>query len=340
MIRAKRNKNHLRINNIITAFILTIAFFSCGDNSKTTTTTTNTTSNLKVIKVNRNEFNPDSAYKNIETQLSFGYRIPGTKEHKKCSEWLLQTLKRYCDTTYLQATTTKTFDGSIIPVYNILGSFNPNAEKRLLLASHWDSRPYADEDDNHPNKPVPGANDGGSGVGILLELSRVLKESEIDFGIDILFFDAEDLGKSQYPNSFCLGSQIWSKTPHIVGYKADVGILLDMVGGANAEFYWEGNSSQWGYNTLAHVWTIAQELGHGNNFLTKSTAPIIDDHIYVQKFSGIPMIDIIDYNSQDGFADHWHTVDDDLNAIDKNTLHAVGSTLEHFIFNPTSDLKQ
>lgn len=339
MIRTKCNNYFQPLNTFLLGLVFTIALYSCGDGSKTPPTTFNNAGSLKVIKVNRKAFNTDSAYQNIEKQLSFGYRIPGTKEHKQCSEWLLQTLKSYCDTTYLQSTTTETFDGSTIPVYNIIGSFNPQAKKRLLLASHWDSRPYADEDANNPNKPVPGANDGASGVGILLELSRVLKDSDIDFGIDILFFDAEDLGKSQYPNSFCLGSQIWAKSPHIQNYKADAAILLDMVGGANAQFYWEGNSSQWGYNTLAHVWTIAQELGHGNHFLTKSTAPVIDDHMYVQKHSGIPMIDIIDYNSQDGFADHWHTVNDDINAIDKNTLHAVGSTLEHFIFNPTTDLK-
>jgi len=341
MISNKLNSILNKTNGLFVGLVFSVAIYSCGDSPKTPTSTDKTNNKLKVIKEPRNDFNADSAYQNIEKQLLFGYRIPGTIEHKKCSEWLFKSLSSSCDTAYFQSTSTETFDGAKIPIYNIIGSFNPKAKKRLLLASHWDSRPYADEDANDPNKPVPGANDGGSGTGILLELARVLKNAEDkpEFGVDILFFDAEDLGKSQYPNSFCLGSQIWAKSPHLPNYNANEAILLDMVGGANAEFYWEGNSSQWGYNTLAHVWTIGQELGHGNYFITKSTSPVIDDHFYVQKFSGIPMIDIIDYNSQDGFADHWHTVNDNIQTIDKNTLHAVGSTLEHFIFNPSTILK-
>ncbi len=285
-------------------------------------------------------FNSDSAYQYIEKQVSFGFRIPGTPEHLNCANWLFSELQRHGTNAQIQKGQAVTFDGKKIPVYNIIGSIHPQAKRRILFAAHWDTRPFADQDPNNQKEPILGANDGASGVGVLLELARNLKDQPADssIGIDFIFFDAEDWGKSEVENSFCLGSQYWAKNPHQQNYTANFGVLLDMVGDKNAQFLWEGNSNEWGNFALAHIWTIGQELGHSNHFITQTTGSIIDDHFYVYQGTKIPMIDIIDYNSQRGFPDSWHTQSDNIENIDKNTLKAVGSTLENLVHNPPTSI--
>jgi len=290
----------------------------------------------KLISNPSQHFNADSSYAFIEKQVSFGFRIPGTPEHKKCSEWLVKKLGSYVDTAHIQVGSATTFDGKKIPVYNIIGSIHPKAKKRMLLTAHWDSRPFADQDADDQSKPIQGANDGASGVAVLLELARNSRIQKIpnDVGVDFIFFDAEDWGNSDHENSFCLGSQYWGKNLHTPGYNARFGILLDMVGGKNAEFLWESNSNEWGNTVLQHVWTVGQELGYGNYFKTVNTHPVIDDHVYVYQATKIPMIDIIHYTSEGGFTPEWHTHQDNLSNIDKNTLKAVGHTLENVIAQP------
>ncbi len=294
------------------------------------------TATAKLINKPTQLFNADSSYSFIEKQLSFGFRIPGTPEHKKCSEWLVSKLGSYVDTAFIQNGSATTFDGKKIPVYNIIGSIHPQAKKRMLLMAHWDSRPFADQDTDDQTKPIEGANDGASGVAVLLELARNSKLQKLpnDVGVDIIFFDAEDWGNSDHENSFCLGSQYWGKNLHTPGYSARFGVLLDMVGGKNAEFLWEANSNEWGNTVLQHVWTAAQELGYGNYFKTVNTHPVIDDHVYVYKATKIPTIDIIHYTSEGGFTPEWHTHQDNISNIDKNTLKAVGHTLENVIAQP------
>jgi hypothetical protein len=295
-----------------------------------------TTTNTKLITNPTQHFNADSSFTFIEKQLSFGFRIPGTPEHKKCSEWLVSKLGSYVDTAFIQTGSATTFDGKKIPVYNIIGSIHPQAKKRMLLMAHWDSRPFADQDTDDQTKPIEGANDGASGVAVLLELARNSKLQKLpnDVGVDIIFFDAEDWGNSDHENSFCLGSQYWGKNLHTPGYSARFGVLLDMVGGKNAEFLWEANSNEWGNTLLQHVWTAGQELGYGNYFKTVNTHPVIDDHVYVYKATKIPTIDIIHYTSEGGFTPEWHTHQDNISNIDKNTLKAVGHTLENVIAQP------
>ena len=279
-------------------------------------------------------FSEDSAYAFIEKQLSFGFRIPGTQAQKLCANYLQQQLMRFADTTYrqeLQGINPR--NGKSIPIINLVGSFNPLAEKRILLASHWDSRPSADMDTERKDEPILAANDGASGVAVLLEIARNLSSKKPDIGIDIIFFDAEDLGISSIENSFCLGSQAWAKTPHVPNYKAYAGILLDMVGGKNAKFVWEAYSAEYANFVLNHTWGVANELGYGNIFQYQSIGPIIDDHKYVYDGTKIPMIDIIQYDENNGFAPYWHTHDDNLESIDKGTLKAVGNTIHHVIFN-------
>jgi hypothetical protein len=288
----------------------------------------------KVLRNKFPEFNADSAYAGIEKQLSFGYRIPGTTAHKACADWLFAQLKRYCDTVYFQKGTATTYDKKQIPVYNLIGAFNPAKIQRAMLASHWDSRPWGDNDNKDRDKPILAANDGASGVAVLLEMAKKMKTQKPVYGVDIVFFDAEDYGKSESENSFCLGSQYWGKNPHKAAYRAQFGVLLDMVGGKNATFYRENFSTETAGWVQNHLWKIADEMGYGNIFVDAAMGTIIDDHKYVYEATKIPMIDIIQYNLNSGFAPYWHTHADNMESVDKKTLQAVGNTLTAFVFNP------
>lgn len=331
-------KKKLPFRLFVAGIFLIFSLNNCGDNPSKNTTEPSASD--KLVANPSSHFQADSAYFFIQKQIDFGYRIPGTKEHLACAQWLKQTLQGFVDTLYFQKGSAVAPGNITIPVYNIIGSINPKATKRIMLASHWDSRPWADQDDKDMEKPILGANDGASGVGILMELARMLKSYPVsdDIGIDIVFFDSEDYGKTEVDDSYCLGSQYWGKNLHVKNYKAHFGVLLDMVGGANAKFLWEGNSNDWGSFALSHIWTVAQELGYGNHFITEVTGAVIDDHMYVHAATKIPMIDIIHYNDNDGFAPHWHTHKDDMTNIDKKTLKAVGHTLENVLYHPPASI--
>lgn len=316
------------------AAVLFPACSGCGSGKKDSADSVDT----RRVQKDYPPISADTAYNYIARQLSFGHRVPGTAAHKSCADWLFSELKKFCDTVYYQKGSSKTSDGKVIPVYNIVGSFKPKAAQRMLLASHWDSRPWADSDTAHKDQPILAANDGASGVGVLLDLARVLKTNKPPVGVDIIFFDAEDMGKSEVENSFCLGSQYWAKTPHIPGYKAQFGVLLDMVGGKDAQFFYESYSYEQAGWVMSHVWGIASETGHGSRFVPTQIGGIIDDHVYVMRGRGIPMIDIIQHDPQRGtFAHYWHTHADNMDAVDKSTLGAVGTVMSALVFNPPFD---
>lgn len=318
---------------------VTFLFWGCNQTTETTTSDSPAASETVIVTQKKTGFSADNAYNHIKSQLDFGFRIPGTPAHKQCADWLLKQLKAQCDTTYFQVGQSKNpTSGATIPIYNMIGSINPQAEKRMIFAAHWDSRPMADQDDNNPKDPILAANDGASGVGVILELARILHSEKPEWGVDFILFDAEDLGVAEIENSFCLGSQYWGKNLHKDNYKANFGVLLDMVGGIDAKFMWEANSNQYANWILVHTWQIAKELGHDNHFQLQNIGAITDDHKYVYEATNIPMIDIIQYNENTGFAPYWHTHDDNLDAIDKNTLQAVGNTLLNLIFNPPATL--
>ncbi len=287
-------------------------------------------------------FNSDSAYAYVKAQVDFGPRVPNTAEHKKCAVYLADKLRAFGAAVTEQRATLKAFDGTKLDAVNIIGVYNPDAQRRVLLFAHWDSRPWCDQDADPANhkKPVLGANDGASGVGVLLEMARQFNARKPDIGVDIIFFDAEDYGAPEgvpgnTEDSWCLGTQYWCASPHVPGYQARYGILLDMVGAPGATFYKEQISMYYAPNIVEKVWSVAQKLGFGNYFVNEQGGGVTDDHVYVNKLLQIPSIDIIHYNSNSGhgFGDYWHTVNDNMDNIDKNTLYAVGTTLLNVVYS-------
>lgn len=288
----------------------------------------------------------DSAFVFVKHQTDFGPRVPGSAAHEACANWLEQKLDGFADTVYVQLFKTRVYNGTVFEGKNIIGVFNPKAAKRIVLAAHWDSRPYADHDEDvtKHRTPIDGANDGASGVGVLLEVARLLRNHPIDqnLGIDIVLFDLEDYGphtdeRDRYDeDTWALGSQYWSKTPHIAGYQARFGILLDMVGAANPEFPREYFSQQYASWVLDKVWRKAFDLGYGAFFVNKPGSPISDDHLPMNQQAGIPTIDIIhlDPNSVNGtFFDGWHTAGDNISVIDPESLRMVADVVVNVVYN-------
>ncbi|MDR0745019.1 MAG: M28 family peptidase [Mediterranea sp.] len=290
------------------------------------------------------EFNADSAYNYIQAQVDFGPRVPNTQVHVKCGEYLANKLEEYGAKVTNQYADLLAFNGTILKARNIIGSYNPEHKKRILLFAHWDTRPWSDNDPDKKNHhtPVLGANDGASGAGVLLEVARLINQQAPALGIDIIFFDAEDYGAPQFYNGnhkeeyWCLGAQYWARNPHVAGYNARFGILLDMVGGKNATFYRECYSEEYARSINKKIWRKAEELGYSAFFIDERGSMITDDHLFVNRIARIPSIDIIPNivgAKHSSFGDFWHTVNDDMGEIDKNTLKAVGQTVLAVIYN-------
>ena len=329
----------MKINYLIISLI--ILLFSCSTEEPKKEVKKEIKPTVTYIKAP--EFNSDSAYQYVQKQVDFGYRIPNTTEHVACGDWLVSELNKYGATVTEQTFKKKAYDLNVLSLRNIIGSFNPEAKKRILLAAHWDTRHIADRDLKNNEKPFDGANDGGSGVGVLLEIARQISISKIEVGVDIIFFDGEDYGQpegSKFPqmqDSWCFGSQYWSVNKHTSNYKAEFGILLDMVGAPGARFAKEGISRYYAGIETNHIWNTAQRVGFGNYFWNHNSPEITDDHTYVNQLAKIPMVDIIEYNSNPTkggyFGEYHHTHNDNMDVIDKSTLKAVGQTVMEVIYN-------
>jgi Zn-dependent M28 family amino/carboxypeptidase len=316
---------------------LTFIACSCG---RTTQNSPVTESYQKVSP----DFDADSAYAYIDRQVAFGYRIPNTKEHVACGDYLVTEMKHFGAEVQEQKRVLTAYDGTKLNARNIIASYGLDKKNRVLLFAHWDTRPYSDQDPDPANhkKPLLGANDAASGVGVLMEIARVLQTRPTEIGVDIIFFDAEDYGIPDFAekslidgNTWCLGSQYWSKNPHVPNYKAKFGILLDMVGAEGATFYKEGVSLEYAENIVEKVWRTAGQLNYGKFFIGKSSGGgITDDHGPVNQIRRIPSIDIIDYRMdvEHGFFHSWHTQKDDMRNISKETLKAVGQTVLEVIY--------
>lgn len=311
---------------------------SCGGGAAKKTTVKNNVEPSVSVPL----FNGDSAYNFVAAQVAFGPRVPNSKAHFDCANWLESKLRSYGAEVVAQNIELTAYTGERLKARNIIAQFQPEKKKRVMLCAHWDSRPWADADPDPANhrKPILGANDGGSGVGVLLEIARQLSLQETEIGIDIILFDAEDYGthaseEATIDNSWALGSQYWARLPHKRQYNARYGILLDIVGAANSKFYREGISERYASSIVDKVWERAASLGYGTTFINKEGGYITDDHLYVNHYLRIPCIDIInhDVDSENGFGPYWHTIKDDMDWISAETLSIVGQTVLAVIYN-------
>lgn len=324
------------MKNLFVLLTLVLLFSHCKEEIKKPIKNTKPKPTLAKAPI----FSGENAFKLVEKQLNFGPRNPNSEGHKNMAKWLIEELTKLADTVYVQKADLKAFDGKILKSTNIIASFNPNYKKRMFISAHWDTRPFADQAFEDRNKPILGANDGASGVAILMELAKILNKNKTTKGFDLIFFDSEDYGQpndSKFPymeDSYCLGSQYWANNLHTKNYSAQFGILLDMVGAKNAVFSQEGYSVQYANNYLQKVWSYANMIGYGNYFSTQKTNPITDDHFYVNTIANIPTIDVLHYdkNTPSGFGQYWHTHNDNIDAVDKNTLKAVGQTMTQIIY--------
>ncbi len=329
-------------------FLVTVSsvliLFSCGNKKNSNTSETPAESQAVLTLVKTPAFDADKAFAYVKAQTELGPRVPNSAAHKKAQAYFVAEFKKLGWEVTEQKFEATAFDGKKLQLNNIVASYNPSTQKRILLASHWDTRPFADQEEKAElkNKPIDGANDGASGVGILLEIARSISEAKDKpkVGIDLMLFDGEDYGQPHFLNlpekedTWCLGSQYWAKNKHKAGYTAYYGILLDMVGAKNAKFAMEGGSMYYAPEVNKKVWALAAQLGHGQYFTPQLSSQIIDDHYYVNRDAHIPMIDIIHHAPETGnyFGAYWHTHDDNIEAVDPATLKAVGEVLLQAVY--------
>ncbi|MFN1833774.1 M28 family peptidase [Balneola sp. MJW-20] len=319
------------MNNFLTGSLAILLLVSCTENHS---------SRLKFSNKGREvpAFSSDSAYQHISDILNIGDRVPGTPSHTMTKEHLLNYMQSKAGNRAVYAQNfTKIVYGDTLRLTNIIAAFNPLAKDRILLCAHWDSRPRSEEDPEYPEKPLPGADDGGSGVAVLMELARQFSVNNPPIGVDIVLFDGEDYGMPDDLDNYFLGSRYWAANPPVPGYSPRFGILLDMVGAENAVFPKEGYSMAYAPNLVNEVWEIGALQGKDDLFIDETAPSISDDHTIINMETNIPMIDIINLsgNNEEGsiFPVHWHTQKDDIEIIDKEVLEAVGNVLMELIYN-------
>lgn len=287
-------------------------------------------------------FCEDSAYAYVAEQCQFGPRTMNSEAHEKCGDYIAEKFRSFGAEVYDQYADSKLYTGTPVKMRNIIASFHPERAERILIAGHWDSRQWADNDPdeaNH-NTPIDGANDGASSIGVMLEIARQLQldsdSNKVKIGVDLICWDAEDSGESGggSASSWCLGSQHWSGFRHVKGYTARYGINLDMVGGHNTVFYREQYSMMYAPALVDKVWAAAHRIGYGKYFsYDDEGGAITDDHLEVNR-GGIHCIDVIGSDQEDGgFPKTWHTLNDNIKNISKETLKAVGQTMLDVIWS-------
>ena len=261
-------------------------------------------------------FNADSAYAFVAAQCAFGPRAMNTKSHDDCGEWIAKKFESFGCKVKSQRAELRGYDGTMLRCRNIMASFNPESTTRILLCAHWDTRPWADNDPDSANwrKPIDGANDGASGVAVMLEIARLLNQNKnLNIGVDFVCFDAEDWGTPKWSgqedseDTWALGAQHFA-TNLPAGYEARYGILLD----------------------------AARAAGYGSFFPKSDGGMITDDHVPLNEKAKIPTIDIIAFYPdcvQSSFGPTWHTLNDNLQNIDRNTLKAVGQTVIQTLYS-------
>lgn len=272
-------------------------------------------------------FDGEKALSYVGRFMEFGARVPGTEAHKKAGDWIVSEMRLRADTVIVQEWTYRTTIamgsmpvGTTLPLRNVLARFNPMAEERLLYVTHWDSRPVADKSttDSLRRLPTPGANDGGSGVGLFLALGDVLKATPPGIGVDLLFVDGEDYGQFTPDVDVLLGSKYFADNLPSANYRPLFGVVWDMVGETDLRIPQEEHSINRAPEVVERVWRTAADMGHGNVFIPSSTFPITDDHLPLLD-KGLRVIDVIDLDYA-----HHHTVNDTIDKLSARSLKVVG----------------
>lgn len=289
-------------------------------------------------------FSQDSAYQYVRDQVKFGPRVPGTKAHTDCANYILDKFRQFgADTIITQNALVAAHTGDELPITNIMAQYRPELNDRVLIVAHYDTRPWADQDKDEANtgKPIDGANDGASGVAVMLEMARNLAIKNPHIGVDFLAVDAEDYGKSDgWGNSdetWCLGTQYWvNHTPYTADNRPRYAIVLDMVGGKGARFHREFHSHKFAPKVVDKVWGMAAASPYAVKFVNEIGGALIDDHLFLNN-AGIPAIDIVECNNAEtrGFPPTWHTVNDNLQHIDPASLKAAGQVVLDVIYSET-----
>ena len=328
------------MNRLLSLFfaLLALGFCACGGRQAAASEDGDTAAPVPA------QFSADSAMASICRQCAFGPRVPGSEAHRRCGDYIAESFRAEGLEVVEQRAEVVDYAGRRLPLRNIIASWRPDETERVLVCAHWDSRPWADADPDTANhrKPVPAANDGASGVAVMLEAARHLAALDIDFGVDFICFDLEDGGAPYWEDDiapadgtdWCLGSRYWARTPHRADYVARWGILLDMVGTERATFRLEGFSMRYAAPIVGRLWAAARTAGAADYFLNEDGGYATDDHVPLNETAGIPTVDVIPYMSGAGsnFGPTWHTLADTPENISPATLRAVGQTLLQMLY--------
>ncbi len=286
-------------------------------------------------QTNEIKFDGNSAFNWLEKQCEFGPRNPGSQGYYDCKDLLIKNLIEFSDTVFTQNFTyTELRENNTYDLSNIIAEFNVNSEKHILLGAHWDTRPWADQDLNPSNRftPIMGANDGASGVAVLMELAKMFKYNPPPVNISIVLFDGEDMGVEGIPDSYAKGSQYFAKNLPIK--KPDFGIIIDLIGDRILEIPIERHSYRVAPDLVNELWDLAEKLKLPA-FQNRLGYDIYDDHIPLWEIAGIPAIDLIDFNYPNQRVNYWHTLNDIPQNCSSESLEQVGRLLTNYIYSLT-----
>jgi len=264
-------------------------------------------------------FDGKTAFTYVERQMAFGPRIPGTPAHRATGDWILSQLRTRADTVIVQEIRHVAKNGQTLQLRNFIARFQPTATDRVLFLAHWDTRPHADQSQNlgQQRLPVPGANDGASGVAVLLGVADALRQRAPAVGVDLLFDDGEDFGNFADTNEVLIGAR-WFAAHQPPGYQPLYAVLFDMVGDKDLQIYQEGNSLAVAPEVVQRVWQVAADLGYGRVFVPSPRHTLTDDHVSLQR-AGIHAIDVVDFDYP-----FWHTTEDTIDKVSAASLQIVG----------------
>lgn len=288
---------------------------------------------LLMASIGRSEpvFRGEKAFGYLLHQTEMGPRNPGSPGHQLCFKWLVTKGKIWADTVIVQPFTGfDPYGDPEIPMANVIYRYRPEDKKRVMISAHWDTRPVADLDPHDPDRPIIGANDGASGVAVLMLIAELLKDSPPAIGIDLAFWDGEDSGRPSHPEEFAQGSRFYSRNQ--IKPVPQKGILIDMIGDADLKIYYELYSLKFVPKLVSEIWKIAREMGFSDIFIPVQGPMVYDDHVPLSE-EGIPTINIIDFQYPRPGINYWHTHEDTPDKCSPESLEIVGSVLVRWIYS-------